>query len=97
MEVEGFKNMIATKGDLKLEVNLTSKEVCCIKTTMKMRPKNRKQKKLWKQESYRMKKVDKGLYEVTQCCSFSTTMFAMIMQHVIRDENGEPWFLEDKK
>ena len=66
--------MTVKKGKLEMEVNLVSKNVMTVKTSANMRPKNRKQKKLWKQESYSMKKVEKGLYKITQYCDIEVNM-----------------------
>ena len=89
-----YKQMVVTQGKIKMEVSLVRNNIVCVKTIACMRPKNRRQKKLWKQEAYKMKKVEKGLYEVTQCCNFSIEMFAKAIGQVIKDENGEPWFAD---
>ena len=77
-----------------MEISLHSDKVISVKTIACMRPKNRRQKKLWKQEAYKMKRVEKGLYEITQCCYFDIEMFAKAIGLVVKDEHGELWFTD---
>ena len=93
-----YKVLTCTKGKIKIEVSLVRKNMVSVKSIANMRPHNRKQKKLWKQEAYSMKKVAKGLYEITQCCYFDLEMFYDVIKHVRKDEDGELWFtLEEAK
>ena len=55
------KEITATWGNTILVVGLSNKdEVMYVKSTIRVKPKNRKQKKEFKSQSYRMKKVAKG-------------------------------------
>ena len=63
----------------------------------RVKPKNRKQKKKFKSQSYRMRKVAKGEYEVTTYCPFNVKLFSKIMSLLEKNENGEFWFNIDKK
>lgn len=92
------KEIAATCGNTSLIVGLSNKdEVMYVKTTIRVKPKNRKQKKEFKRQSYRMKKVAKGEYEVTTYCPFNVKLFSKIMSLLEKNENGEFWFNIDKK
>lgn len=55
------KEVTATCGKTILVVGLSNKdEVMYVKSTIRVKPKNRKQKKEFKSQSYRMRKVAKG-------------------------------------
>ena len=92
------KEVTATWGKTILVVGLSNKdEVMYVKSTIRVKPKNRKQKKEFKSQSYRMRKVAKGEYEVTTYCPFDIRLFTKIMTFLEKDENGELWFNIDKK
>ena len=92
------KEITATCGNTSLIVGLSNKdEVMYVKTTIRVKPKNRKQKKEFKSQSYRMRKVTKGEYEVTTYCPFNIKLFSKIMSLLEKNENGEFWFNFDKK
>lgn len=92
------KEIAATCGNTSLIVGLSNKdEVMYVKTTIRVKPKNRKQKKGFKRQSYRMRKVAKGEYEVTTYCPFNVKLFSKIMSLLEKNENGEFWFNIDKK
>lgn len=59
------KEITATWGNTILVAGLSNKDEVMY---VKLKPKNRKQKKEFKSQSYRMKKVAKGEYEVTTYC-----------------------------
>ena len=85
-------------GEAILVVSLSNKdEVMYVKSTIRVKPKNRKQKKEFKSQSYRMRKVAKGEYEVTTYCPFNVKLFSKIMSLLEKNENGEFWFNIDKK
>lgn len=93
-----IKEVTATCGNTILVVGLSNKdEVMYVKSTIRVKPKNRKQKKEFKNQSYRMRKVAKGEYEVTTYCPFSVKLFSKIMSLLEKNENGEFWFNIDKK
>lgn len=89
-----YKQMTATQGKVKMEVTLNGGNSISVKTTACMRPKNHRQKKLWKQEAYKMKRVEKGLYEITMCCHFNLEMFAKVIKQIRKDKNGDLWFID---
>lgn len=92
------KEITATRGNISLIVGLSNKdEVMYVKTTIRVKPKNRKQKKKFKSQSYRMRKVAKGEYEVTTYCPFNIKLFSKIMSFLEKNKNGEFWFNIDKK
>ena len=92
------KEVTATCGNTILIVGLSNKdEVMYVKSTIRVKPKNRKQKKEFKSQSYRMRKVGKGEYEVTTYCPFNVVLFSKIMSLLEKNENGEFWFNIDKK
>lgn len=92
------KEVTATCGKTILVVDLSNKdEVMYVKSTIRVKPKNRKQKKEFKSQSYRMRKVAKGEYEVTTYCQFSVKLFSKIMSLIEKNENGEFCFNIDKK
>lgn len=92
------KEVTATCGKTILVVGLSNKdEVMYVKSTIRVKPKNRKQKKEFKSQSYRMRKVAKGEYEVTTYCPFSVKLFSKIISLLEKNENGESWFNIDKK
>lgn len=92
------KEVTATCGKTILVVGLSNKdEVMYVKSTIRVKPKNRKQKKEFKNQSYRMRKVAKGEYEVTTYCPFNVQLFSKIMSLLEKNENGEIWFNIDKK
>lgn len=87
------KEITATCGNTRLIVGLSNKdEVMYVKTTIRVKPKNRKQKKEFKNQSYRMRKVDKGEYEVTTYCPFNLKLFSKIISFLEKDEDGRLWF-----
>lgn len=91
------KEVTATCGKTILVVGLSNKdEVMYVKSTIRVKPKNRKQKKEFKSQSYRMRKVAKGEYEVTTYCPFNVKLFSKIMSILEKNENGEFWFNIDK-
>lgn len=92
------KEVTATCGKTILVVGLSNKdEVMYVKSTIRVKPKNRKQKKEFKIQSYRMRKVAKGEYKVTTYCPFNVKLFSKIMSLLEKNENGEFWFNIDKK
>ena len=92
------KEVTATCGNTILVVGLSNKdEVMYVKSTIRVKPKNRKQKKGFKSQSYRMRKVAKGEYEVTTYCPFTVKLFSKIISLLEKNENGEFWFNIDKK
>ena len=92
------KEITATWGNTILVVGLSNKdEVMYVKSTIRVKPKNRKQKKEFKSQSYRMKKVAKGEDERTTYCPFNVKLFSKIMSLLEKNENGEFWFNIDKK
>ena len=92
------KEVKATCGNNSLIVGLSNKdEVMYVKSTIRVKPKNRKQKKEFKSQSYRMRKVAKGEYEVTTYCPFNVKFFSKIISLLEKNENGEFWFNIDKK
>lgn len=91
------KEVTVTWGNIILIVGLSNKdEVMYVKSTIRVKPKNRKQKKEFKSQSYRMRKVAKGEYEITTYCPFNLKLFSMIMSLLEKNENGEFWFNIDK-
>lgn len=92
------KEITATCGNTILVVGLSNKdEVMYVKSTIRVKPKNRKQKKEFKSQSYRMRKVAEGEYEVTTYCPFNVKLFSKIISLLEKNENGEFWFNIDKK
>lgn len=92
------KEITATCGNTILTVGLSNKdEVMYVKSTIRVKPKNRKQKKEFKSMSYRMRKVAKGEYKVTMYCPFNIKLFSKIMSFLEKNKNGEFWFNIDKK
>ena len=92
------KEVTATFGGTSLVVSLSNKdEVMYVKSTIRVKPKNRKQKKEFKSQSYRMRKVAKGEYEVTTYCPFNIKLFSKIMSFLEQNEDGKLWFNLDKK
>lgn len=92
------KEVTVTCGKAILVVGLSNKdEVMYVKSTIRVKPKNRKQKKEFKSQSYRMRKVAKGEYEVTTYCTFNVKLFSKIISLLEKNENGEFWFNIDKK
>lgn len=91
------KEVTVTWGNIILIVGLSNKdEVMYVKSTIRVKPKNRKQKKEFKSQSYSMKKVAKGEYEVTTYYPFNVKLFSKIMSLLEKNENGEFWFNIDK-
>lgn len=91
------KEVTAMCGSTSLIVGLSNKDdVMYVKATIRVKPKNRKQKKEFKNQSYRMRKVAKGEYEVTTYCPFNAKLFSKIMSLLEMNENGEVWFNIDK-
>lgn len=87
------KEITATCGNTSLIVGLSNKdEVMYVKTTIRVKPKNRKQKKEFKSQSYRMRKVAKGEYEVTTYCPFNLKLFSKIISFLEKDKDGKLWF-----
>lgn len=92
------KEVTATCGNTILIVGLSNKdEVMYVKSTIRVKPKNRKQKKEFKTQSYRMRKVAKGEYEITTYCPFSVKLFSKIISLLEKNENGEFLFNLNKK
>lgn len=92
------KEVTATCGKTILVVGLSNKdEVMYVKSTIRVKPKNRKQKNEFKSQSYRMRKVAKGEYEVTTYCPFNVNLFSKMMSLLEKNENGEFWFNINKK
>lgn len=92
------KEVTATYGKVSMSVGLSNKDgEMYIKSTIRMKPKNRKEKKEFKRQSYRMKKIAKGLYEITTYCPFDIRLLSKIMTFLEKDENGELFFNIDKK
>lgn len=92
------KEITATCGNTSLIVGLSNKdEVMYVKTTIRVKPKNRKQKKEFKRQSYRMRKVAKGEYEVTTYCPFNLKLFSKIISFLEKDKDGKLWFNIDKE
>lgn len=88
------KEITATCGNTSLIVGLSNKdEVMYVKTTIRVKPKNRKQKKEFKSQSYRMRKVAKGEYEVTTYCPFNLKLFSKIISFLEKDKDGKLWFI----
>lgn len=87
------KEITATRGNISLIVGLSNKdEVMYVKTTIRVKPKNRKQKKEFKSQSYRMRKVAKCEYEVTTYCPFNLKLFSKIISFLEKDKDGKLWF-----
>lgn len=87
------KEITATRGNISLIVGLSNKdEVMYVKTTIRVKPKNRKQKKEFKSQSYRMRKVAKGEYEVTTYSPFNLKLFSKIISFLEKDKDGKLWF-----
>ena len=92
------KEITATCGNTSLIVGLSNKdEVMYVKTKIRVKPKNRKQKKEFKSQSYRMKKVAKGEYEVTTYCPFNLKLFSKIISYLEKDKDGKLWFNINEK
>lgn len=92
-----YKQLSATYNDKKFKIILSNdNKIMTVKTTLNMHPKNRRQKKVWKLEASEFKKVSKGLYAVTQCCSFNTSVFAKMIELLDKDENGNVGFNLEK-
>lgn len=92
------KEVTATAGNASMSVGLSYEDkVMYVKSTLRLKPKNRKQNKMFKKQSYRMKKVAKGEYDVTTYCAFNPNVFAEMVGLLEKDENGEIWFNVDKK
>lgn len=92
------KEITATCGNTSLIVGLSNKdEVMYVKTTIRVKPKNRKQKKEFKSQSYRMRKVAKGEYEVTTYCPFNLKLFSKIISFLEKDKDGKLWFNINEK
>ncbi len=87
------KEVKATCGNTILIVGLSNKDkVMYVKSTIRVKPKNRKQKKEFKSQSYRMRKVAKGEYEVTTYCPFNLKLFSKIISFLEKDKDGKLWF-----
>ena len=92
------KEVTATCGNVSMSVGLSHEDrIMYVKSTVRLKPKNRKMKKMFKKQSYKMKKVAKGEYEVTTYCPFNVKLFSKIMSILEKNENGEFWFNIDKK
>lgn len=95
---ELIKEVEATFKGTKFIVGLSNQDdVMYVKSTIRTKPKNRKQKKAFKNQSYRMKKVAKGEYEVTTYCPFNLKLFLKIMTFLEQNEDGKLWFNLNKK
>lgn len=94
---ELIKEVEATFKDTKFIVGLSNQDnVMYVKSTIRIKPKNRKQKKEFKNQSYKMRKVAKGEYEVTTYCTFNLKLFLKIMTFLEKNEDGKLWFNLDK-
>ena len=92
------KEVIATCGNVSMSVGLSHEDrIMYVKSTVRLKPKNRKQKKMFKKQSYKMKRVAKGEYDVTTYCAFNPKVFAKMVGLLEENENGEIWFNVDKK
>ena len=92
------KEVTVMCGKAILIVGLSNKdEVMYVKSTIRVKPKNRKPKKELKSQSYRMRKIAKGEYEVTTYCPFNVKLFSKVMSLLEKNENGEVWFNIDKE
>ena len=92
------KEVTATCGNVSMSVGLSHEDrIMYVKSTVRLKPKNRKMKKMFKKQSYKMKKVAKGEYDVTTYCAFSPKVFAEMIGLLEEDENGKLWFNIDKK
>lgn len=91
------KEVTATCGNVSMSVGLSHEDrIMYVKSTVRLRPKNRKQKKMFKKQSYKMKRVAKGEYDVTTYCAFNPKVFAKMVGLLEENENGEIWFNVDK-
>lgn len=92
------KEVTATCGNFSMSVGLSCEDrIMYVKSTVRLKPKNRKQKKMFKKQSYKMKKVAKDEYDVTTYCAFDPKVFAGMIDLLEEDENGKLWFNIDKK
>lgn len=92
------KEVTATCGNVSMSVGLSHEDrIMYVKSTVRLKPKNRKMKKMFKKQSYKMKKVAKGEYDVTTYCSSNPKVFAEMIDLLKEDENGKLWFNIDKK
>lgn len=92
------KEVTATAGNASMSVGLSHEDrIMYVKSTVRLKPKNRKQKKMFKNQSYKIKKVAKGEYDVTTYCAFNPIVFAKMVGLLEKDENGEIWFNLDKE
>lgn len=95
--MEIYKSIKCTLSNgANFEINIFNNSTITLKTTMNMRPKNRKQKKLWKKESAEFKKINKGLYSVTQVCSSNLEAFIKMITLLDKDEHGNIGFNLEK-
>lgn len=79
------KEVTATCGNVNMSVGLLHKDsIMYVKSTVRLKPKNRKQKKMFKIHSYKMKKVAKGEYDVTTYCAFNAKILAE-MVHLLQE------------
>ena len=79
------KEVTATYGNVSMSVGLSNKDgVMSIKSTIRSKPKNRKEKKEFKRQSYRMKKIAKGLYEITTYCPFDIRLLSKKVRNLER-------------
>lgn len=92
------KEVTATCGNVSMSVGLSHEDrIMYVKSTVRLKPKNRKQKKMFKNQSYKMKRVAKGVYDVTTYCAFNPKVFAKMVGLLEENENGEIWFNVDKE
>lgn len=83
------KEVTATCSNGSMSVGISHQGMMYVKSTVRLRPKNRKQKKLFKKRSYKMKKVAKGEYDVTTYCAFNPKVLAEMAQLLQEYENRE--------
>ncbi len=90
---EKYKEMTAKAGKMETKFVLLEGYTMRMETTVRgMRPKNRKQKKLWKQEASAFKRDGNGTYSVTQTCAFNAKVLMAMLEHVRHDDGGEFYF-----
>lgn len=82
------KEVTATYGNVSMSIGLSHQDnIMHVKSTVRLRPKNRKQKKLFKKHSYKMKKIAKGEYDVTTYCAFNPKVLVEMVQLIEEYEN----------
>lgn len=82
------KEVTATCGNVSMSIGLSNQDaIMYVKSTVRLKPKNRKQKKMFKKHSYKMKKVTKGEYDVTTYCAFNAKVLAEMIHLLQEYEN----------